>query len=173
MAKTKTVTPQQEKFCRGIAAGLSKADAYRDAFPNSLKWKADSVHNKASAMMRKAQVAARIGELQARVAELSCLNGAAIEEEIRRLAHSDISKIIGPTGKVLLPNEIDEVTRSAIASFEIDEYGRIKYKFWNKNAALSDAAKIKGLFKADNDQKGDVVAAMLAQVAGTGFKPVK
>lgn len=96
-----------------------------------------------------------------------------IIEETARLALSDIGKIIGPDGKVLLPNELDDATRAAVSSFKIDEYGRIEYKFWDKNSATERLFKQMGLYKADNEQKGDVIALLLAQVAGSGFKPVK
>lgn len=74
--------------------------------------------------------------------------------ETARLAFSDVSKIIGPTGKVLLPNELDEATRAAVASFEIDEYGRIKYKFWDKNTASERLFKHLNLYKEDNKGRG-------------------
>ena len=39
---------------------------------------------------------------------------ARVLEETARLAFSDVSKIIGPTGEVLLPNELDEATRRLV-----------------------------------------------------------
>ncbi|HNL91236.1 MAG TPA: hypothetical protein PKH05_19300, partial [Nitrospira sp.] len=48
---------------------------------------------------------------------------------------------------------LDDATRAAVASFEIDATGRIKYRFWDKNAALEKAAKHLGLYKADNEQR--------------------
>lgn len=80
--------------------------------------------------------------------------------ETARLAFSDVSKIIGPTGKVLLPNELDPATRAAVKSFEIDEYGRVKYQFWDKNSASERLFKYLDLYKDDNKGK-----APLTQVA--------
>jgi phage terminase small subunit len=88
------------------------------------------------------------------------LNTERTLEEAARLAFSDIGQIIGQTGKILLPHELDDATRAAIASFEIDEYGRIKYKFWDKNAALEKLFKHQNLYKDDNKGK-----APLTQVA--------
>lgn len=97
--------------------------------------------------------------------------------ETARLAFSDPRRIIhqdGPNkGKVKTLDELDDETAAAVASFKIDEYGRIEYKFWDKNTASERLFKHSGLYKVDNDQKVDAVAAMLAQVAGSGFKPVK
>ena len=44
MEKEKLLTPQQEKFALAIAAGNSQADAYREAYPRSKKWKAESIN---------------------------------------------------------------------------------------------------------------------------------
>lgn len=165
MTSTK-ITPQQEAFAQAVASGMNQSEAYRKAYPKSQKWKDDSVHNRASALMRNAQVLARVSELQAESAEIAVLDGAKIMEEYRRLAHSDIAGIMNPDGSVKLPHELDPVTRSAIASFKIDEYGRIEYKFWNKPAALTDSSKILGLFEKDNKQKTDPLRELLSELSG-------
>ncbi len=85
-------------------------------------------------------------------------------EETARLAFSDVSKIIGPTGKVLLPNELDPATRAAVSSFEIDEYGRIKYKFWDKNNASERLFKYLDLYKDDNKGKAPLLQVAIVQL---------
>lgn len=166
------INPAQEKFCQAIVEGKNQSDAYKKAYPKSRKWIPKSVNEKASKLAASAKVKARIQELKARVAELSCLNAADIQEEIRRLAHSDIAQIMKPGSVVKMPDELDPATRSAVASFKIDEYGRIEYKFWDKNSALEKAARIKGLFKEDNAQQNSV-AKWLATMDITGLQPVK
>lgn len=52
-----------------MASGKSQADAYREAYPASKKWKDDSVHNKASSLMRNAQVSARVASLRQKAEE--------------------------------------------------------------------------------------------------------
>jgi hypothetical protein len=74
-------------------------------------------------------------------------------QETARIAFSDIGRIIGPDGKVLLPHELDEDTRAAVSSFKIDEYGRIEYKFWDKNSSSERLFKHLTLYKEDNEQK--------------------
>lgn len=63
------LSPQQEKFAQEIVKGKTQSDAYRTAYPKSLNWKDDSVHNKSSALMRDAQVLARVAELRTPVIE--------------------------------------------------------------------------------------------------------
>jgi len=60
-----------------------------------------------------------------------------------------------------------------VASFKIDEYGRIEYKFWPKNAAIDMAMKHLGLFKEDNKQKGSGAAEFLAGLQSNVLGVVK
>lgn len=145
------LTSQQENFTQAVASGKRLADAYRASY-KAEKMKASTIHENASRLMDNGKVAARLAILQAKSAEIAVLDGAKIMSEIAKLAHSDIAGIMHADGKVKLPHELDPTTRAAVASFKIDEYGRIEYKFWDKNTALTNASKIKGLFKEDNDQ---------------------
>lgn len=168
-----SLTPRQERFAVEVASGKSQAEAYRIAYPKSLKWKDTAVWVQASVLMSNSNVSQRVKDLQAKSAEMAGLDAARIKEEIRRLAHSDIAGIIDPaTGKVRLPHELDAATRAAVASFKIDEYGRIEYKFWDKNSSLERAAKILGLFKEDNSQKADALAEFAKAVQGKSIGPV-
>lgn len=160
------LTPQQEKFAQEVARGKPLAEAYRTAYPLSKGWKPESVWPKASAMASDGKVSARIATLQAAAADRAELDAAEIVREIRRLAVSDIAGIMHPDGRVKLPHELDPATRSAVASFKIDEYGRIEYKFWDKNSALERASKILGLFREDNKQKADPLAEAIRSLSG-------
>lgn len=162
------LTPQQEKFAQEVASGKSLADAYRASY-RAEKMKAETIHEKASLLASDAKVTARIRSLQEAGARLAELNAAEIAQEIKRVALSDIAGIVRrDSGKAVirLPDELDPGTRAAVASFEIDEFGRIKYKFWDKNAALDKAAKILGMYEKDNKQKADPVAALLESLSG-------
>lgn len=84
--------------------------------------------------------------------------------ETDRIAFSDIGKIIGPNRKILLPDELDDATRAAIQSFEIDEYGRIKYKFWDKNNANERIHKRENLYKENNKGKAPLLQVAIVQL---------
>lgn len=163
---SKPLTARQELFAQGVASGLDQSAAYRKAYPSSLKWKAETVHECASKLAANPKVSTRIKALQALSADVAVLDGAEIMREIKRIAMSDIGGIIGPDGKVLMPNELDPATRAAVASFEMDKDGQVKYKFWDKNTALTNAAKIKGLFIIDNKQKTDGLSDILNGLNG-------
>jgi hypothetical protein len=55
---------RHEKFAQGIAQGLSQRKAYREAFPNSKKWKDETVDPKASNLAKDDKVSARLQELR-------------------------------------------------------------------------------------------------------------
>jgi hypothetical protein len=54
---------RHEKFAQGIASGLSQRKAYRAAFPNSKKWKDETVDVKASELKKNDKVLVRLEEL--------------------------------------------------------------------------------------------------------------
>lgn len=173
MTTTKPLTPQQEKFAQEVVSGKSLSDAYRASYKVG-KMTTKTINEAACRLAADSKVSARIKELSQAVAQETVLEAAGILKEIHRLASSDIGRIIDPaTGRVLLPHELDADTRAAVASFEIDEYGRIKYKFWDKNSALERASKIRGLFELDNKQKVDPLAALLDGLQGKVLGPVK
>ena len=63
-----TLTAQREAFARAVAKGGSQADAYREAYPKSNKWKQETVHQAASRLMADSNVSARVDELRSKVA---------------------------------------------------------------------------------------------------------
>ena len=57
------LTAKREKFVRGLVSGLSQRQAYYEAFPNSKKWKPETVDNKASKLFKENEILARYNEL--------------------------------------------------------------------------------------------------------------
>ena len=167
------LTAQQETFAVAVAAGASLSDAYREAYPRSLKWACETVHEAASRMAANYKVNTRIYALRVAAEKLSTLEASRVLDEIAMLAHSDVSGIMHPDGRVKLPHELDAVTRAAVASFEIDATGRIKYRFWDKNAAIEKACKHLGLFEKDNNQQNSPMRELLASLGGRVIGPKK
>jgi phage terminase small subunit len=166
------LTPQQERFAQEIGAGRSGVEAYRTAYPKAKAWKEQSVHVEASKMLAKPKVSQRVSKIQAAGAKMAELDAAEIAQEIKRVALSDIAGIMNTNGTVKLPHELDPATRAAVASFKIDEFGRIEYKFWDKNSALERGAKILGMFEKDNKQKADPIKELLQSLGGNVVGPV-
>lgn len=166
------LTPQQERFAQEIGAGRSGVEAYRTAYPKAKAWTDASVRVQAAKMLASPNISTRVSKIQAAGAKLAELDAAEIAQEIKRVALSDIAGIMNPNGTVKLPHELDPATRAAVASFKLDEYGRIEYKFWDKNSALERGAKILGMFEKDNKQKTDPLQAVLDSLKGNVVGPV-
>lgn len=62
------LTPRSEEFARQLAVGRCQADAYREAYPKSIRWKPSTVAPKASRLAATGNVRARVQELMATAA---------------------------------------------------------------------------------------------------------
>lgn len=155
------LTPQQEKFAQEVASGKSLAEAYRIAYPKSLKWADTTLWPHASKMMCNGKVSTRVKALAQKVEQTFVIDTAALLRETSRLAHSNVANILHPDGRVKLPHELDPDTAAAVSSFEMNEKGEIKYKFWDKNSAQERLFKHKGLFEQDNKQQAAGAAEFL------------
>lgn len=162
----KPLTPQQENFCKAVVSGLSLSDSYRKAYKAG-KMKASTINECASKLMADRKVTARVITLRKEVNAEFIIDTSALLRESHRVAHSDVRNIFHPDGKIKLPHELDDDTAHAIASFEIDEYGRVKYKFWDKSPASERLFKVKGLYAVDNKQKGESIAEFLKSLPGS------
>lgn len=76
------LSAQREAFARAIAKGGTQADAYRDAFPGSKKWKDNSVHIAASRLLADAKVALRVDELRSKAANKVVLTVESLIAEL-------------------------------------------------------------------------------------------
>lgn len=164
------LTPQQERFAQLVASGKSLAEAYRVAYPKSLKWAESAVWAQSSRLMTNSKVSARCKALAQKVEQIFAVDTAKLLRETDRLANSSIVNIMHPDGRVKLPHELDPDTAAAVASFEMNEKGEIKYKFWDKNSAQERLFKHKGLFQLDNEQSKPVVYQQI-ELVGVRPKP--
>ncbi|MBU3654274.1 MAG: hypothetical protein FGM44_14450 [Limnohabitans sp.] len=169
---TTKLTPQQERFALEVASGKSQVDAYRTAYKAG-NMKASTIYETASRLMAEPKIAALVSDIKRAAADRAELEATEMMREIKRVALSDIAGIMHDDGRVKLPHELDPATRAAVASFKIDEYGRIEYKFWDKNSALDKAAKILGLYELDNKQKSDPLVDLLASLSGNVLGPAQ
>lgn len=150
------LTPQQERFAQTVASGKNLSDAYRSAY-KAEKMKPEVINVKASELAALGTVSVRIRSLQSVAAERAVIDNERILREIDLIATSDIAGIMHEDGRVKLPHELDPATRAAVKSFKNDEYGRIEYTLWDKNAALVTSVRCRGLFEKDNAQKSGVL----------------
>ena len=81
------------------------------------------------------------------------------------MAYFDPRRLFDEEGRIKKITEIDDDTRAAIASFDIDETGRpTRIKFWNKIDAIDKAMKHLGLYEHDSTQRGENLALQIVLV---------
>lgn len=144
------LTAKQEAFAAGLASGLTQAAAYRNAFPNSVKWKDETVWSKASTLAANGKVLERVNELQQKAADANEITVERIVAEIAKIAFGDARDTMkwGPDGVQLIDSS--EISDSAAAAVqEVSETtsqfgGSIKLKRHDKLGALKLLAEIKG-----------------------------
>lgn len=170
-AMTEKVTYRQEWFCRLIVEGRGQYDAYVEAFgPRS--GPRNTIDRDASVLRARPKIAKRIAALSRKIDERFEIRVVDLLRECARIAFSDVSKIIDPvTGRVKLPHELDEDTRRTVSAFEIDDLGRIKYKFWDKNTAQDRLFKFKGLYEKDHSQATAGLTALRDALVGAVVQP--
>lgn len=82
---------RHERFAQLLAEGRSQADAYREVYPVSRRWKSDSIHVRASKV--SAKVLPRVRELQQAIAARVVMERAealSILADILRSAPADV-----------------------------------------------------------------------------------
>lgn len=180
----KPLTPRTEAFIRAVVAGKSQADAYREAYPASIKWKLEALYVAASKLMADPRVSVRVAAGMKAAAERAEVTAADVLREAMRLARFDIRKLYRPDGSPVPIHELDDATAAAIQGVDIHEeyegFGEArrfvgytkKYKVADKNAALEKLFKHFGLYERDNEQKTNPLAELAAALSGAVLGPV-
>jgi len=102
------LTPKQEAYVQNLVSGMSQREAYRAAYPSSLKWKDKSVDNKASALLNKnGEILARYNELKERSANKAVLTRARKKELLRSIAESEEAAVSDRLKAIDLDNKME------------------------------------------------------------------
>lgn len=87
MAELKNV--RHEKFAQGLASGMSQRNAYRVAFPNSKRWKDETVDSKASVLAKNEKVLERLRELAEQSTSEAVMNATQRKEWLTSIIRSE------------------------------------------------------------------------------------
>ena len=177
------LSQQRERFALEIVKGNSQADAYRVAYPKSLKWKEKSVWEAASALSSNIKVSSRVKELREKAAARVEFTAADVLRQVWSMASFDVRKLYKADGSPIPIHELDDMTAAAIQGVDIEEeytgkgedrvfigYTK-KYKVADKNSAAEKLMKHLGLYELDNKQTNPMTD-LLASLSGNVAKPV-
>ena len=169
-------SPQQEKFAQCLAKGMTQADAYREAYPTSKKWKDKSVWDNAHKLSTDAGVIQRVSALKLPAIKAMEISIEKIMRENAWLAFSDVRMLFDADGHIKPTEQWPDELAHAVQSIEVQEIGGgdspavvvKKVKFWDKGSALDRLFKHAGLYAKDNEQKMSSVTKMLEEIVTIG-----
>lgn len=173
------LTDKQERFVQELIKGKSQREAYRIAYPRSVKWKDSAVDQNASKLLKNAKVLPRYNELRDRLiqeAEDECIVSAKeVIRELKRIAFADIKDFLSfKTAKTVVGHDketgepiidysqviemlnSDEVDGKVIQEVSINSKGVFTFKLYDKMAALDKLGKHLGMFTDKVNVEGAV-----------------
>ena len=162
------LTDKQEKFVQELAKGKSQREAYRTAYPKSLKWKASAVDTQASILFNNSKVLERFREINNRLikeAEDECIVDAKdVLKELARIGFADIKDYLSyRTGKTVVSKDengepiidyaqiievmdSEKVDGRVIQEVKVNGKGEFQFKLYSKLDALDKIAKHLGMY---------------------------
>jgi phage terminase small subunit len=112
---------QQELFCQQVASGKNQSEAYRIAYPKSLKWKEEAVWSQASILMSNSKVYHRINELKEKNQTRNEVKLDEVLENLAKYLRFNIKSIVNANGTLKSFDEMTDDEAACIQSFECAE----------------------------------------------------
>lgn len=168
-----TLTHKQSAF---VAEYLVDMNATQAAIRAGYSKK--TAQEQSSRLLSNVKVRAAIDAAMKERTERAGLTADMVYQSIVRELQFDPARLLNEDGSPKMLHEIDADTRKGLAGIETIQIGSDdvpaivrKYKWQNPSSARDQAAKILGLYKADNDQKNDPVRDLLNSLSGNVLGP--
>ena len=153
------LTDKQEKFCQGIASGLTGADAFRKAYATS-NMKSTTIGSRASELKHKSKVASRIAQLLGKAVDSHSLEADRVIQELITISFSrmtDYGRWDNDSFDLTSSEHLTDAQARAIESITYDETispqggvsRKIRVKLWSKLDALEKLAKILRMYTGE------------------------
>lgn len=134
-SKGRMLTSRQEKFVQELVKGKSQREAYKIAYPASLKWKENTVDSRASVLMRNEKVSKRYDELRKKIENRTVYDAA----EVRQVILDTLMAIV--TADVA----DDVVDGRAVKNKRWDRRNRVIYDHYDKLEAAKMLREMLGI----------------------------
>lgn len=135
------LTNKQERYVQELVKGKSQRDAYRIAYPSSVKWLDKNVDSKASNLLKVDKIRTRYEELQRITAEKVTYDVA------------EIRKLIIDTELAILRADVadDDVDGRAVKNKRWDSRNRVIYEHYDKQEAIKVLREMLGINPSSED----------------------
>ena len=172
----KSLTTLQEQFCQLVTSGMpgmTFTRAYAEAYGRKLDTSAErsQVNNDAWRLRQVPAVAARIQELSDQRGDRLVADANRVLRELMSVVTSNGQDLVDETGALVPLTDLPRNVTAAIASVERDEYGKVKVRFWDKNAAAATLLRAIGGFEKDNQQRSDALQELAKAITGAVVGP--
>ena len=148
MAKGDKLTPKQQRFVDEYLIDLNANQAAIRA-----GYSPKTAVPTASRLLTYVNIAQAIKEASKKQQARTGITADWVLKETHRLASFDPRKLFDENGALRPIHTLDDETAACIGGVEIDRFGSVKVKVWDKNSALEKLYKHLGLFEKDNKQK--------------------
>lgn len=160
------LTINQERYVLELTKGKSQREAYRIAYPNSVKWKDANVDSKACNLLRKDKVKARYEELMKEFMKPAIDDAEAVR---RMILETEIAIATANMGDLFEVQEtadgslvqkaksresIEKFDMRAVKSYRFDSKGHIILELFDKQPAIQSLREMMNI--VDNDQKEEI-----------------
>lgn len=174
MAKRAGIPAEAEKFCQLVARGEDKIAAFRQAWPKRVR-NSNADHVRAHETAKKYE--ARISELAQTSREIArkeyAMDAAAWLRGVVNLATYDVADLFDKAGCVRPVHEMPQEIRQAIVGMEMNDDGRPKkIRMAPKSQAWEMLGRHLGTFKADNQQKNELLTNLIEFINARAKLPV-
>ena len=115
------LTNKQADFAKLVAEGSTYANAYREAYPVSKKWKDESVWCESSKLMTDTKVLQRVAEIQNRTEQRNEASLDQVLSEMRDWVLFDPIEMFDENDCIRPIQELPSNVRKSIASLEVVE----------------------------------------------------
>lgn len=172
------LTRNQEKYVQELIKGKTQREAYKIAYPKSLKWAENVVDVKASELLKNGKVQVRYNQINDRLikeAEDECIVSAKdVLRELKRIGFADIKDFLSfrtgkkvveydengepviDYGQIIEVKDSGEVDGKAIQEVSLNAKGVFTFKLHDKMSALDKLGKTLGMFKEKVEISGEI-----------------
>lgn len=136
------LTNKQERFVQELVKGKSQREAYKIAYPGSIKWKDNSIDCAASKLMAIAKVSQRYEDLKKKTEEKVTYDAAEVKNII-------INTMLSIVNADVMNDEVDG---KAVKNKHWDRNGKVVYDHYDK---IEASKMLIGLLGIEGETKED------------------
>lgn len=101
--------PRHEKFVQCLFSGMSQRKAYRESFPNSKRWKDNTVDSRASELLKFSKVLGRYKELQEEAQDAAVMTYKERQVKLSKIAENPLEETKDQIKAIDTLNKMDGV----------------------------------------------------------------